>query len=113
MNRIATKPSRRRSPPKIPHVVAHLDPADERQHKLRVFFLRMHGGRFPTLRTLTLRQRTDGAIVEAAEWLRGNPTRYSVITWLFDDDGISWFCRPMPSRRAAIAAAREMAETSP
>ena len=60
MNRLASKPQPRSTTPRI---VAKLDLSDELQRNLHGFFQRMHTGRWPTLRTLALRQTPDGALI--------------------------------------------------
>lgn len=101
MNRLATKPQPRRSTPRI---VAKLDLSDELQRELHGFFQRMHTGRWPTLRTLALRQKPDGTLIEAAEWLRNEQNRFAVVEWAVHGGRLTWRCHPKPSQRAALAA---------
>lgn len=92
MNRLAAQP--------VATIVAKLDLSNEGQRRLHDFFRRMHTGRWPTLRTVALRQMEDGSLLEVAEWLRGNP-RYCVVTW--GADGDSWACEAAASHRVALA----------
>lgn len=87
----------------IATIVATLDLADEGQRRLHDFMMRMHTGRWPTLRALGMRQSADGTIVEAAEWLRMSE-RYSLIEWRPDGNGLDM--RPMSSRAAVLSALR-------
>jgi hypothetical protein len=103
MNRLASKPQPRQSTPRI---VARLDLSDELQRELHGFFQRMHTGRWPTLRTLALRQAPDGALIEAAEWLRERRDRFAVVEWAVREGRLTWRCRPQPSQRAAVTAMR-------
>jgi hypothetical protein len=105
MNRLASKPQPRRASPRI---VATLDLSDELQRELHGFFQRMHTGRWPTLRTLALRQAPDGTLIEAAEWLRQKRSHFAVVEWAVRDGRLTWRCHPNPSQRAAITAMRAM-----
>jgi len=87
----------------ITTVVARLDLTDEGQRRLHDFILRMHTGRWPTLRALAMRQGADGRLYEAAEWLR-TVERYSLIEWRADGNGMR--IQPMLSRSAALSALR-------
>lgn len=103
MNRLASKPQPRNT---IPRIVAKLDLSDDLQRELHAFFRRMHAGRWPTLRTLALRQAPDGTLIEAAEWLRQKHSRFAVVEWAVQDGRLTWRCHPKPSKRAALAAMR-------
>ena len=103
MNRLASKPQPRSTTPRI---VAKLDLSDELQRNLHGFFQRMHTGRWPTLRTLALRQTPDGALIEAAEWVRHTRDRFAVIEWAVRGGRLTWRCHPAKSQRAALAAMR-------
>lgn len=105
MNRLASKPQPRQSTPRI---VAKLDLSDERQRELHAFFVHMHTGRWPTLRTLALRQARDGRLIEAAEWLRTRAERFAVIEWAVEAGRLTWRCHVAPSQRAALDAIRAM-----
>lgn len=97
MNRLATP---HRADRATAEIVAKLDLSNEGQRRLHDFFRRMHTGRWPTLRTIKMRQLADGSLVEAAEWLRHGP-RYGVVIW--GSDGNSWHYQEAASRSAAIA----------
>ncbi len=101
MNRLASKPQPRNITPRI---VAKLDLSDELQRELHGFFQRMHTGRWPTLRTLALRQAPDGTLIEAAEWIRQPRDRFAVIEWSVRDGRLTWRCHLKPSQRAALTA---------
>lgn len=105
MNRLASKPQPRQTTPRI---VAKLDLSDELQRELHGFFQRMHTGRWPTLRTLALRQAPDGTLIEAAEWLRQKHSRFAVVEWAVQDGRMTWRCHPKPSQRAALTAVQTM-----
>lgn len=85
MNQIARSNPRKEAHP----LVAMLDESDEDQRRLRDLIHRFHSGRWPLFRCLGMR-KVNGSIVEAVEWLRTSPPRYSVIYWQADGLGLSW-----------------------
>jgi len=85
MNQIARSNTRKDIHP----LVAALDERDDAQQRLRDLILRFHTGRWPLFRCLGMR-KINGSIVEAVEWLRSSPPRYSVIYWRTDGLGLSW-----------------------
>lgn len=85
MNQIARSNTRKA----IHSLVSALDEHDEDQQRLRDLILRFHTGRWPLFRCLGMR-KVNGSIIEAVEWLRSFPARYSVIYWQADGLGLSW-----------------------
>lgn len=67
-------------------------------------FHRMHGGRWPSLRTYYAR-RLDDYIFEVARWLRSSNKSYCVITWRLSEISMRW--RSFPT----LAEAREHARS--
>lgn len=79
-------------------LVAALDETNEDQRRLRDLIRRFHSGRWPLFRCLGMRN-VNGSLVEAVEWLRTSPLRYSVIYWQSDGLGLRW-CAAKGSRHA-------------
>lgn len=95
MNRLVSK-SRPRN--QTPRIVATLNLADESQRRLHHLIRRLHGGRWPILRCLGMRQ-VNGVLYEAVEWLRLAKPSFGVVMWCADGLGLSWTeCRT--SRKA-------------
>jgi len=105
MNRLA---SRTQTDSKVPRIVATLKLDDVAQRELHGFFQRMHTGRWPMLRTLAMKQKKDGTILEAAEWLQVKRGRYAVLKWSARDGVVAWRCLEKKTRAAAIAAIRSL-----
>lgn len=70
-------------------LVAALDETNEDQRRLRDLIRRFHSGRWPLFRCLGMRS-VNGSLVEAVEWIRTAPPRYSVIYWQSDGLGLYW-----------------------
>lgn len=87
MNRLAKQT--KRAPQTMPPIAARLDLADEGQRRLHDLIRRLHGGRWPLLRCLGMRQ-IDGVLYEAVEWLRMAKPTFSVVMWRADGLGLSW-----------------------
>lgn len=73
----------------MPPIAARLDLTNEGQRRLHDLIKRFHTGRWPLFRCLGMRN-VNGSLVEAVEWLRTSPPRYSVIYWQNDGFGLYW-----------------------
>jgi hypothetical protein len=69
-------------------LLAELDETNEDQRRLRDLIRRFHSGRWPLFRCLGMRN-VNRSLVEAVEWLRTSPPRYSIIYWQSDGLGLS------------------------
>src|SRR5262249_26477488 len=92
-------------------IVAVLDLENENERIVHGWIQRMHSGRSPALRALTMRQE-GGNIIEAAQWhpCSRQPPRFSVVRWSPSELSVSW--RDMPSKKVAMAAALDVFETT-
>lgn len=100
MNQISRSARTTKKPQDIHPLVAMLDDNNADQRRLRDLIRRFHSGRWPLFRCLGMRN-VNGSLVEAVEWLRTSPSRYSVIHWQSDGCGLFWIAAR--GSRAALA----------